>query len=409
MTAKPPGIDTIRRNYPLLLRRMERLMAISQTLTSTFEHHKLLRVIIEAARELSDAEAASIMLADPETGELRFEATTNIEASQMEGLIIPVKHSVAGWIFLNSQPLVVPDTSRDSRWHRAVDDQVAFVTRSILGVPLIHREKTIGVLQTLNRREGTFNNDDITTLQALAAQAAVAIVNARLFQQSDQIAEMVHELRQPLNAIGAATALLMRPDLPGDKRTLIVQTVKREAERLAAMTTDFLDMARLESGRIRFVREPFDLPELMEECLEVVRAQAAARGLSLHLEAAAEPRTVVGDRGKVKQVILNLLTNGVKYNREQGELWLRSALETDGPMARISVTDTGRGIPADAMKHMFQKFYRVPETEAATVGTGLGLPIAKKMVEVMGGDMLVESTVGEGSTFYFTLPIESTT
>jgi signal transduction histidine kinase len=285
---------------------------------------------------------------------------------------------------------------------------VSFVTKNILGVPLVHRGKAIGVLQALNKANGRFNDDDILTLEALGAQAAVAIVNARLFQQSDQIAEMVHELRQPLNAIMATASLLQRPELPGDKRASLVTTIQRETERLASMTTDFLDMARLESGRMRFKREPFDVAEWVSECVEVVRPQASARGLTFHTTLAKELPTLNSDRGRLKQVLLNLLTNAVKYNRENGEITIASAVlaTPNGAMGRISVTDTGRGIPPEAMRNMFQKFYRVPDSEHSTIGTGLGLPIAKKMVEVLGGEMRVESEVGVGSTFWFTQPLE---
>lgn len=391
---------------PLTLQRLERLIEISQTLASTLDHHKLLRNIIQAARDLIDCEAASIILADTQSGELRFEATTNIEASQMEGLVIPMD-SIAGWIFTNNQPLVVPDASRDPRWSRVVDTKVAFVTRSILGVPLAHRDKSIGVVQALNKRVGGFTDEDVATLRTLAAQAAIAIVNARLFQQSDLISEMVHELRTPLGAIMATSHLLLRPNLPDEKRADLIRTVQRETERLTNMTTDFLDMARLESGRMRFRREPFDLPELIHECADVVRPQAGARHIVLHVEVEPGLTTLSSDRGKLKQVILNLLTNAVKYNREYGAITVRAARLPDGKFARLGVTDTGRGIPPEAMEHMFQKFYRVPDSEGYATGTGLGLAVAKKMVEVLGGEMKVESEVGIGSTFWFTQPLTS--
>jgi signal transduction histidine kinase len=393
-------------DYPLLLRRMERLIEISQIIASTLDHHKLLRTIIQAAKELTDAEAASILLADSQSGELRFEATTNIEASRMEGLVVPMDSSIAGWIFTNAQPLIVPDTSQDPRWNRGVDNKVEFVTRSILGVPLTHGGKALGVIQALNKQTGTFDADDITTLHTLAAQAAIAIVNARLFQQSDLISEMVHELRQPLAAIMATSHLLLRASLPEAKRTDLVRTVQRETERLTTMTTDFLDMARLESGRMRFKRDPFNLPELVHECVEVVRPQAAARHITLNVALAPDVQVLDSDRGRLKQVLLNLLTNAVKYNRDNGTITVSAERVEDGQYVRVSVTDTGKGIPPEAMKNLFQKFYRVPDSEGYATGTGLGLAVAKKIVEVLSGEMKVESEVGVGSTFWFTQPLE---
>jgi signal transduction histidine kinase len=414
MSSYPPpprpavsGPDTARRNYPVLLKRMERLMEVSRTLASTLELGKLLRKIIEAAKELTDAEAASIMLFDPSSGELRFEAATNMEeGSVMQGIVIPVEGSIAGWIVTHSEPLVVPDTSRDPRWSQKVDQQTAFVTRSILGVPLVTRDKSIGALEALNKRDGTFTHDDVTTLQTLAAQAAVAIINARLFQQSDQISEMVHELRTPLNSLTASSHLLLRPELPEAKRVELVKTLQKETQRLSQMTTDFLDLAKLESGRMRFAREIFDARELIDECVDVVRQQAAARGITVQAHSAPAPQTLDSDRSKVKQVLLNLLTNAIKYNRENGGIIVTTWVTSDGYYS-ISVADTGKGIPPDAMAHMFEKFYRVPDSESTATGTGLGLPIAKRIVEALGGEMGVKSTAGVGSTFYFTLPLSN--
>lgn len=389
-------------HYPLQQTRLERLLEINRTLASTLEQALLLRNIINAARELIGAEAASIMLADAQSGELRFEAATNMESSQMAGLVVPINGSIAGWIFTHREPVIVPDTSIDTRWHRKVDDKTAFVTRSIMGVPLVHRNKAIGVVQCLNKVDGTFDDDDTVTLQALADQAAIAIVNARLFQQSDLISELVHELRTPLGAILATTHLLQR-NVSEEKRLELIKTIQRETERLSTMTTEFLDMSRLESGRIQFKREPFALPELLAESLEVVRHQAQARGLGLELRLAPDVSLVVTDRSKIKQVVLNLLTNAVKYNRDDGRITLAAQTTPEG-LYRISVTDTGRGIPADALKNLFQKFYRVPEAEGTVTGTGLGLSLAQKIVELLGGEMGVESTHGVGSTFWFTLP-----
>ena len=401
-----PGVDTIRRNYPVLLHRMTRLMEVSRTLASTLDLSKLLRQIIEAAVELTDTESASIMLFDPHSGELRFEATTDEDSATLEGFIIPVEGSIAGWIVTHTEPLVVPDVSRDPRWSQVVDRKTSFVTRSILGVPLVTRDKTVGALEALNKRSGSFTNDDAETLKTLAAQAAVAIVNARLFQQSDQIAEMVHELRTPLNSLMATSHLLLRPELPAAKRIELIKTLQRETARLSQMTTDFLDLARLESGRMRFVHAAVDLPELVNECVEIIRHQAAGRGITIQVHLDPSLPALESDRGKLKQVLLNLLTNAVKYNRENGTITVRVQLKET--KWRVSVTDTGRGIPTESMQHMFEKFYRVAQTEDTATGTGLGLPIAKRIVEALGGEMGVESIAEVGSIFHFTLPIPQT-
>ncbi|MCC7361575.1 MAG: GAF domain-containing sensor histidine kinase [Anaerolineales bacterium] len=400
MSPKPPA--TVPLNAPVLLQRLERLMEITQGLASTLDHGRLLRKIVEAACELTDSEAGSIMLLDPASGELRFEATSNLRAGQMDDVAVPLHNSVAGWVVTNNKTLVVPNTALDPRWNPTVDGVTAFVTRSILAVPLSARTQTLGVLEALNKRTGTYNDDDLTMLQWLAAQAAVAIANARLFQQSDLVAEMVHELRTPLAALTATSHLLLRPEMTEAQRREMVVTIQRETGRLAQLTTDFLDMARLESGRVRFVYSQFALGDLLAECQQIVAPQAAERGITTMLEAAADLPLLEGDRDKLKQVILNLLTNAVKYNRANGEVVLRA--EAAGHLFRVYVDDTGPGIPREVQGRLFDRFYRAPGTEDTAPGTGLGLTIAKRIVEALGGEIGVQSTLGRGSTFYFFVP-----
>ncbi len=402
--AKPYTGPERRKDYNLRLRRYRRLLEVTRTLSSTLDLPYLLRNIIESARELTDTEAASIMLMDASTGQLRFEATTDKDdAAAMERIPVPIEGSIAGTIFTTAKPLIIADAASDPRHFRKVDNTITFVTRSILGAPLISKEKPIGVLQALNKMKGSFTQDDVGILEALATQAAVAIVNARLFQQSDLIAEMVHELRTPLTSISASGQLLLRPNLPPEKRDEVAQVIQNETARLAAMTTDFLDLARLESGRAHFEREPFDMGALCRECINVVSPQAANRGVDIHLQAPQPaPQKMNGDRNKIKQVLLNLLTNAIKYNRENGQIYVTMGLS--GGDLRVAVRDTGRGIPAEALPRVFEKFYRVPDSEGYTQGTGLGLAIAKRIVEVHGGEMSVESEHNVGTTFCFTLP-----
>ncbi|MEK7278130.1 MAG: GAF domain-containing sensor histidine kinase [Chloroflexota bacterium] len=404
--AKPYKGPERRKDHSLRIRRYRRLLEVTRTLSSTLDLPHLLRNIIESARELTDTEAVSIMLMDASTGQLRFEAITNKDdAAAMERIPVPIEGSIAGTIFTTAKPLIIADAASDPRHFRKVDNTITFVTRSILGAPLISKEKPIGVLQVLNKMKGSFTQDDVEILEALATQAAVAIVNARLFQQSDLIAEMVHELRTPLTSISACGQLLLRPGLPPDKRDEVAQVIQNETARLAAMTTDFLDLARLESGRAHFEREPFDMDLLCRECINIVTPQAAHRGVEIHFPASqpAAPK-VNGDRSKIKQVVLNLLTNAIKYNRENGQIYVAMAL-SEGAV-KVSVRDTGRGIPAEALPRMFEKFYRVPDSEGYTQGTGLGLAIAKRIVETHGGEMSLESEQDVGTTFCFTLPLD---
>ncbi len=398
------------RNYLQLMQRYERLMEISRQLNSTLDLGTLLNRIIKAASELTDTEAASILLIDQTTGELRFEAATKMTPGAIEALVIPLEGSLAGWVVTHGEPVLVEDTHKDPRWFDQVDDTVGGTTRNLLGVPMIAHSKIIGVVEALNKRNNApWTEDDVNTLSTLAAQAAIAIENARLFQQSDFIAEMVHELRTPLAALKASTTLLKRPDLPEHRRVQIIDTMESETDRLTRMTTDFLDLARLESGRARLETTVFNIGELMAESVEVIHNQAAERNVQIFVNC-AETLLLEADRGKIKQVLLNLLTNAIKYNKEQGEIHVTVTPPAEGArdnLSRIEVRDTGRGISKENLNHMFEKFVRFADTAGYTQGTGLGLVIAKRIVEAHGGDMSVESELGVGTTFYFTLPTAS--
>ncbi len=390
------------RNYPQLLRRYARLLEVTYNLASTFDLRTLLGHVVEAAQELTDCEATSLLLYDPKTRHLHFEAATNVLLEGLDRIVVPTDNSIAGWVFIHGEALNVQEALTDARFFREVDVLTRFQTRSVLGVPLRTKDKTIGVLEAVNKRGGVFTEEDIRLLQALGAQAAIAIENSRLFQQSDLVSEMVHELRTPLASLTAAAHLMRRPDLPEDQRKKLIETVYGEVVRLNEMATDFLELARLESGRGKFVREPIHLGGLVRECLEIVRPQAEAEGVSL--EAGSDPplAPVQGDRNRLKQVLLNLLTNGVKYNRRGGRV--RIDLRSEGSEVVIDVRDTGRGIPADSLPHIFERFYRVPDPEGHIVGTGLGLVITKRIVEGLGGTLSLDSQVGHGSVFSVRLP-----
>ena len=391
------------RNYPQLLRRYARLLEVTYNLASTFDLGTLLGHVVEAAQELTDCEATSLLLYDPKTRHLHFEAATNVLLEGLDRIVVPTDNSIAGWVFIHGEALNVQEALTDARFFREVDVLTRFQTRSVLGVPLRTKDKTIGVLEAVNKRGGVFTDEDIRLLQALGAQAAIAIENSRLFQQSDLVSEMVHELRTPLASLTAAAHLMRRPDFPEDQRKKLSETVYGEVVRLNEMATDFLELARLESGRGKFIREPIHLGGLVRECLEIVRPLADAEGVAV--EAGSDPplAPVQGDRNRLKQALLNLVTNAVKYNRREGRVQID--LRSEGAEVIIEVRDTGRGIPAESIPHIFERFYRVPDPEGHIVGTGLGLVITKRIVEGLGGTLGLESEVGRGTTFSIRLPV----
>jgi signal transduction histidine kinase len=388
-----------------LLERFQRLLDISQDLASTLDLNTLLDRIGHAAADLSDAEAASILLYDESKQQLHFVSATNLDEPLMRGLVVPVNSSIAGWIVLNRQPIIISEAQKDPRHFGSVGKAVNVTTDSLLGVPLIAKGKVIGALEAINKRSGEFTIEDQEVLVALGAHAAVAIENTRLFQQSDLISEMVHELRTPLASLNTAAHLLARDDVPKERRRRVVEVIRSETSRLSDMASSFLDVARLESGRVQYQVEVFGPRMLLEECAGVMRGKAHECGLNLKVSIPDALPPLRADRDKIKQVILNLLSNAIKYNRPTGSVSIGAHAKGDDLI--IAVSDTGLGIKKEDQEHLFEKFYRVRSAEDKAPGSGLGLAISKRIVEAHSGRIEVDSEAEVGSPFTVTLPLKS--
>jgi signal transduction histidine kinase len=211
-------------------------------------------------------------------------------------------------------------------------------------------------------------------------------------------------MRTPLMSIIGYAELMQQPGMTLDRCRQFAGIVESEAERLTGLANSFLDLAKLESGRASLAWAPVDLSTVIHMAVSVLAPQAQAKQVSLSVNIADDLVPVVGDGQRLHQVLLNLIGNGIKYCRP-GDSVAVTARHKDSTL-EVSVADTGPGIPADALPHIFERFYRVPGTEGQVVGSGLGLTIARKIVEAHGGDIAVSSEEGEGATFTFTLPLE---
>jgi signal transduction histidine kinase len=379
-----------------------RLIEISRDLASTLDLDTLLNDIVRASADITHAEAASILLYDDTARQLYFQVATNIDEPTMRGLIVPLENSIAGWIVTNRQSLRIDDAHKDQRFFGEIDQTLAHTTKSLLGIPLITKNKVVGVLEVINKKRGKFTGPDESMLAVLGAQAAVAIENARLFQQSDLIAEFVHELRTPLASLSTATYLLLRPEMSLEQRNQIVNNIHNETLRLNSLASSFLDLARLESGRVQFRKARFSSADLIYEVRDVMMSKAQETNIQIRVDVPGDMPLMEADRDKIKQVLLNLLSNAIKYNRPNGSVIITGNFtETE---ISITIQDTGMGIPEDSLPHLFQKFYRVREHEGKASGTGLGLSICKQIVQGHNGRIEVKSKVGVGTAFTVFLP-----
>jgi len=387
------------------LRSYEQLIEIARDLAATLDLDALLQRITQVAIALTDAEAASILLYDEKKNELFFRTATNANNEALMQEIIVPPESLAGWVVAHRQPLNVSDVHQDTRFFKQVEQTLSYTTRSLIAVPMIVKDKLIGVLEVLNKKAGAFTPSDQELLVVLGAQAAVAIQNSRLFQQSDLISELVHELRTPLMSMNAVAYLLAQPQVSDEQRLALADTLQKETQRLNELSTNFLDLARLESGRTTFALSLCELNPLIEECLQSFRARFTGSGLKLETALAADLPPINADRAKIKQVLYNLLSNAIKYNRPQGQITLRSWYEQR--RVCFSVEDSGVGMSPQDVERLFEKFFRASHTEQNTSGSGLGLSICKRLVEGHGGEIRVQSTLGKGTTFSVYLPCEA--
>lgn len=384
-----------------------RLIDIARDLASTLDLDILLSRIVHAAAEISGAEAASILLYDDTSRQLYFQVATNMDESMRRGIVVPLDGSIAGWIVNNRQTVRITNAHNDPRFFSSVEQTTGYSTKSILGIPLVTKNKIVGVLEALNKPKGKFTDADESMLLVLGAQAAVAIENARLFQQSDLISEFVHELRTPLSSLSTATYLLLRPEMSQEQRDQIVNNIHKETMRLNSLASSFLDLARLESGRVQFRKTRFSVADLFYECKDAMSSKAMEGNIQVRVEPPEGMPLLDADRDKMKQVLLNLLSNAVKYNRPNGTVMLRSELAEKEIV--LIVQDTGLGIPEEALPHLFEKFFRVREHESRAAGTGLGLSICKQIVHGHGGRIEVKSKLSVGTVFSIFLPYSGRT
>ena len=361
------------------LEKYQELVAISYGFSSTLDLDNLVYLILQGGMRITETTTGVLFLFDHQDQQLHYQIATNLDHLFSPGAVVPLDSSVAGWIYSHRVPYQI--THADNRPHNLNFIEVAAnqKIRDLLGVPLLHKEKIVGVLEVMNKPGGVFTKLDEEMLMILSTQAAVSIENLRLFQQSDLISEFVHEIRTPLAAISTATYLLQRQQITPEARDQIVQNIHLETQRLSALATSFHELAKLESGRAHFTFTVIDVMELFDECVAQVQTKADEKHIQIIIQDPVDILPFRGDREKIKQVILNLLSNAIKFNRPEGSIIL-GAMVNDGEML-LSIADTGMGIPAHAISDIFQKFIRFHTIEGQALGTGLSLAICKEIVE----------------------------
>ena len=396
---------------------------VGQAISSTLDLRTVLSTIVARATQLSGTDAGVIYEYDEQREVFVPRATEHLETEIVETMLAtPVRkgEGATGQLAEIQEPIQVPDilaAPAESRVHGAL---VRAGYRALLAVPLVREDHLIGGLTVIRKATGDFGPEVIDLLRTFATQSALAIQNARLFQEiaeksrqievasqhkSEFLANMSHELRTPLNAIiGFSEVLTDR--LFGelnDKQAEYLKDIYASGTHLLSLINDILDLSKIEAGRMELELTDFDLPTALDNALTLVRERAGRRGITLETSVDEGLGEVRADERKIRQVVLNLLSNAIKFTPEGGRIELR-AVPVDGSV-EVSVSDTGVGIAPEDQEAVFEEFRQVGTAEKKAEGTGLGLTLCRKFVELHGGRIRVQSEVGRGSTFTFTIPV----
>jgi signal transduction histidine kinase len=411
-----------------LARSVEELKAlgeVSQAVSSSLDLHTVLTTIVDRAVQLSAANGGVIYEYDEVTQEFRLRASHGVEEELIEVLRtarIRVGEGAIGAAAATRAPVQVPDML-DERG--TVLQQVRPILarsgyRSLLAVPLLIEQQIFGGLVIYRPESGSFSHEVVHLLQTFATQSVLAIQNARLFREiedkghqieiaskhkSQFLANMSHELRTPLNAILGYAELIM-DDIYGEvpeKIRDVLERVQKSGQHLLSLINAVLDLSKIEAGQLTLSMNDYSIQEVVYTAMTSVESLAAEKQLRLAVELSPDLPLARGDERRIVQVLLNLLGNAIKFT-EAGEVTVR--VTTVDATFRVAVSDTGPGISEADQEKIFEEFQQADSSSTKQKGgTGLGLSIAKRIIEMHGGRIWVESSLGKGSTFWFTLPV----
>jgi GAF domain-containing protein len=403
---------------------LQALAEVGQAVSSTLELETVLSTIVSRAAQLAGADGATITEYDEATQEFQLRATHNYDAEFVEAFrVTPIRRGegLSGLAAERREPMQVADIALEGAYHSHVRDHLLRMGfRSLLAVPLLREDQVIGSLVVNRHTPGEFSSEVVELLQTFATQSTLAIQNARLFREvedkgrqlavasqhkSQFLANMSHELRTPLNAVLGYTELILDEtfgEVPEPIRDSL-ERARNSGQHLLGLINDVLDLSKIEAGQLTLSLTDYAMEEVTQAVATGVESLAAEKKLALRVTVPTDLPPGKGDSRRIAQVLLNLVGNAIKFT-ESGEVRVDVTV-SNGTFA-VSVADTGPGISEADQARIFEEFQQADSsTTRKKGGTGLGLAIAKRIVEMHGGRIWVESTLGQGSTFRFTVPV----
>ena len=404
--------------------QLEALGVVGQAVSSSLNLTEVLNAIITQAVQLSGSHGGSIYEFDEDTREFRVETVCGTSPEAFEALRharIGLDDTFIGKAAMLGRPLELTDL-RDA----PLDPHLSVLTergwRSLVAVPMLREGRIVGAMVIRRHTPGRIPQEIYDLLEMFASQSSLALINAQLYRQlerqsaalevasrhkSEFLASMSHELRTPLNAIiGFSEVLLERMfgEL-NERQDDYLRDIWSSGKHLLELLNDILDLSKIEAGQMVLNRSEFAVRDCLEYCLSMVRERALKEGIILSLEVDPEVGMLDADRLRVRQVVLNLLSNAVKFTPAGGRVSVRAAIRDQDLV--VEVVDTGPGVAVEDRERIFDSFQQGARHPEQTEGTGLGLTLSKRILELHGGTIWVDSETGQGSTFGFTLPAES--
>ncbi len=395
---------------------LERLFEITRSLSASVDLETYLQSILSAATELTESESASLLEYDEASQEFTFKSVPWFHRDAVRSARVPLSGSIAGWVFLNIRALAIDDVANDSRHYDKIDELVGFQTKSLLGVPIILHGRPVGVFEVFNKKKN-YTSEDILIVETLASLASTALQNDMLeknimssqeeARELDQlknefIAITSHELRTPLGLIlGHATFLR---ELVGDDFQEQVDAIIRNASRLKEIIESLTSVDNYETGGSLIRSRRTSVARIIEDVTSSFHEMAMSKGTTVKTEIPEGRELWVDiDGGKISIVLSNLLKNALTFTNDGGHVVIRG--EQKPEYVTVTVQDDGLGIPAKDLPRIFDRFYQVEShLTRRHGGMGLGLSVAKVMIEMHGGRIWSESKEGEGSSFTLLLP-----
>ena len=420
----------------LRMEELSHLDQIARTVTSTLDQERIYDLLAARISEMFHVEAGSLLLLDETAGELEFVTTWLSDHEPLRNIRLKLGQGIAGQVALLHEPLIVDDAYGDSRFYSQVDTSTGFLTRSRLCVPLMVKERCIGVIELLNKTNGSFAQDDVERLRNVARPVAIALENARLYREAQKlheaqsrfIATIAEELRSPLTAIKGYSDMVLATATDQSERLWVdsVGSIQRRTEHLITLMEDLLDIARLETGETKLDPTLMPIRDIVTQAVSSFEQKLKEKNLRLAIKVSSRLPAVLADQDRMNQILGSLLMNAYLYTLPKGRITISAEVQQtgraqtpeassllDGLFRRsggprwvaVSVEDTGIGILPEDRHRVFERFFRAehPLVQFHS-GRGLSLSIAKSLVELQGGHIWFESEAGQGSTFTFSVP-----